>query len=222
MAAIIRAEVTFPYTSGIPRDISMNVLHFLLPDDPISDDFVAISDAIIGFYNEPQLGSTFAIGELFSAVISRGEDDCSIVFSNVDDDPELPLLTSNFTLVGVLSDVESSLPLEVAICASIRATPAFPVPVRRRTGRIYLGPLMNETLTLTPGGFPEVGAETRANICNAVQWLASDDTLDVQRLAVYSRVDGQAYEVSQGWVDNEPDTQRRRQMDPTVRTTWSI
>lgn len=41
-------------------------------------------------------------------------------------------------------------------------------------------------------------------------------------LGVYSRVDGLIRPITSGWVDNEFDTQRRRQRDATARTEWDV
>lgn len=219
MSSIIRVEVTLPYTTNLPRDIAMNVFHFTVPDEYGEGDFIAIAEALEEFYNDNVDGSNTNIARLISPVVSRGENACSMVFSDVQMDPSLPLFQADWTLGAPIAT--SSLPLEVALCLSIRATPAIPVPIRRRTGRIYLGPLVT-TISQTPANeMPNVSSALRGQLALACQRLIDPETLDAQAWSIYSRVDDAAYEVSGGWIDNEFDTQRRRAQDPTARTVWT-
>jgi hypothetical protein len=41
-------------------------------------------------------------------------------------------------------------------------------------------------------------------------------------LAVWSPSNGDAVPVTDGWVDNAWDTQRRRGIDRTARSTWTV
>jgi hypothetical protein len=38
---------------------------------------------------------------------------------------------------------------------------------------------------------------------------------------LYSRTSGSSVLIDNGWVDNAPDIQRRRGIDPSARTTFS-
>src|SRR6187399_826505 len=99
MAEILRAQVTLPYTTNIPRDVAMNVFHFLVPDGSGPADYEAITDALEGFYNGTHDGATLAVGSYIGAVVSRATNACTTIISNVDDGPQLPLYDAAFTLV---------------------------------------------------------------------------------------------------------------------------
>jgi hypothetical protein len=89
---------------------------------------------------------------------------------------------------------------------------------------MYIGPLNG---TYTQGAMdvagvdlPAVSTACRESLAALCERMATGPT--TVRWAIYSRAANQAYEVSGGFIDNEFDTQRRRQVDATARTTWGL
>jgi hypothetical protein len=115
------------------------------------------------------------------------------------------------------------MPLEVSACLSYHGS-AEGVPAARQRGRVYIGPLQTQVLTVS-SGVPEpiMLGELIDTLVTKGQNLAGNGALadDGWHWAVYSRVNELAYNITGGWVDNEFDTQRRRQADPTQRVLWT-
>lgn len=233
---IVRAEVRLPFTTGIPRDVAINTLHYIV-DDPSELDETVMDDlttAVAALYNTQVDGSgdpaieDGRIGGVISPIVSRAENACRVRFYDVTDlqsdgsGPPLVLAgEGQWTLTG---DGSGELPLtnELAVCVTLTCTPATPVPIRRRRGRIYLGPLNASIIgSRSVGGiaYPAIKSATRDLI--AYQMAAYLDLLTTPyNLAVYSRINEAAYQVSGGWIDNDLDIQRRRELDPSVRTNF--
>jgi hypothetical protein len=110
------------------------------------------------------------------------------------------------------------LPSEVAICLSMQGPRSAGFPQARRRGRVYIGPLADGNNT---AGRPTAASSTAlANnvltLKNTINALPSGASL-----AVWSGVDSAAVEVTNGWIDNAFDTQRRRGLAWTSRTLWA-
>lgn len=91
-------------------------------------------------------------------------------------------------------------------------------PRQRRSGRIFLGP------------FNVAAMADVTDRCRPSQFLIDQALERIQNLAlglgnnghwvcVWSRVDGAFYRITHAQVDNAFDTQRRRGVEATVRTT---
>lgn len=213
----IRAEVRMPYSSGLPRDVSVNVFHWSV-DEANELAFTNIAEKLASFYNDDHSGEDTALANYIAPFVSRVTNECQIRFSNVDEDPSPILFVADWTLAA--SGSAHSLPAEVALAITWVATPLLPVPIRRRRGRTYIGPLASGAIDSTPGS-PARPEQPLIDIWVGAAEFLVDDELDFERLVVWSRVNDQAYEVSGGWVDNEWDTQRPRGLDPTNRTSFT-
>lgn len=235
MAAIILAEVRIPYITGLDRDLSINAWHFLTSDDDPGEAVLGdIGTAVEHFFND-RLDSDdttidgFGVRDFMSPICSRQENACRVRFYDAQDiiNPavEAPMLLEHqWTLGQSLDPDPEPIPNEVAICVTLTATPLVPVPIRRRRGRFYLGPLN----TTCYGSRDEAGVAYPAISTQARQVIAavcarqSDDLTAGITWAIFSRANNEAYAVSGGHIDNDFDTQRRRQLDATARTTWGI
>lgn len=174
-----------------------------------SGDEAAIALAIKAFYDE--LDNT-----LFSDRIAQNGHTIKF-YTAGGPQPNYPYeeLTFNFGSAPTLD----SLPTEVAICLSFQGLRIPGTPQSRRRGRIYLGPVK---ATLTASARPTSGIRTiiataATNLAAAI--VAVDPTY---RWAVWSRTDGVAVAITDGWVDDTWDTQRRRGLDATSRTTFVV
>ena len=139
-------------------------------------------------------------------------------YDRADPLPRAPWRTSSFNF-GITNTALSSMPAEVALAMSFHAAPVSGVSPARRKGRIYLGPF-NAGEGGFSGGRP--GDTMRANIALAGGVFQDASAADADwTWQVWSSVDQVGREVVGGHVDNAWDTQRRRGVAPTARSTWT-
>lgn len=105
------------------------------------------------------------------------------------------------------------MPREMAICASFFSHRNMP----RRRGRVFLGPLRQAVLD-DRGGVVDTA---RTTILEASQRLASEGAGDNLDWSVLSAKNQKAYPITAGWVDNEFDSQRSREMKANARDAWT-
>lgn len=214
---ICRATVTLPYVTNIPRDVATNTFWF---DITLPDDLEDVADRLVNFYNVPVPPATYGLHRYLSQHISRSTNACTIeIYALTDPEPRIPRLTRQWTLA--VSQASANLPNEVSLCASFQAPTSSGIPQARRRGRVYLGPFItavNGSAGTDPGR-PSEELITAANeACNRL----AEGNEPGQIWGVWSRVGESFAEVTNGWVNNEWDTQRRRQPSPTSRANWSI
>lgn len=141
-----------------------------------------------------------------------------------EDKPRVPFREGDLTALS--SSGSSQAPTELAICLSYRGVYASGQSPRRRRGRIYLGPWSTSAIDATAAG--RVAAATKTAIVDAADALQAAAAADPAYMwVVYSRVSDPAeegvvgfWEVTQGWVDNAFDIQRRRGLSSSSRTTF--
>lgn len=228
---LIRADVELVADTGVPEDAIHNTFHFLSDQVSFTEDLrVYLRDEIDRFY-ELGTGTDPPLVDFLSPLVINNPH--RIYFYEVDPATGLsgsPIAEAGW---GLPATGGTPLPPEVALVATFHAdisdvseriavAPTGPagdiLPRARRRGRIYFGPL--NTSALGSSGRPATTLVT--SLANAAQRLAEGATLTHPdaRLAVYSRADGVAREVTGGWVDDEFDTQRRRGRERTLRDTW--
>jgi hypothetical protein len=115
--------------------------------------------------------------------------------------------------VGALAS--SNCPREQALCLSFYAVSNEP----RRRGRLYLPCCLHTPATENQGIRP--GAAIRGTALNIATRLSSVGGVDVDWV-VHSVKDDASYTVTNGWVDDEWDTQRRRGMKSTTRDLVAV
>lgn len=221
LMAILRSEVHLPFTTNLPKDVSINALHWSVDGDADNDaNWDAIANLVQAFWND-EVGGV-APGEYLSSIIKRDTDACFIKFYDAEADPQVLLGQRNFTLAAT-PVAETNYPNEVAICLSLTCTPATIVPVRRRRGRMYVGPVnVGVEGSRTVGGeeVPAVATGVRGVFAGACEAMATQTDSDFVAWGVWSTVNEALYVITGGFVDNDFDTQRRRQYPSTARTTW--
>jgi len=137
---------------------------------------------------------------------------------------ELPGLTPNYpfeedTFNLAAPPAGSGLPSEVSLVLSFQGIRQAGFPQARRRGRIYIGPLdtsgMDDQRPLATfvTNLANAGATFKSNI-QAI-------TGGQHNWAIWSSVDQECVDVANGWVDNAWDTQRRRGLRATSRTTFT-
>lgn len=225
MADILKAEVTLPYLSGLDRDVSINVFHFLIADGNWEDASLAAGLELSAFYNtiwDLDTDGDWSVADFIGSVVDRSADACKIQYYGAQADPQVLLFEERFTLGGDVA-AAGTLPLESSICASFTATPGGVVPKGRRRGRVYIGPLTAGAMVSIVGGgavVPFVNPIIAEVLVRSMEQMAGESTEAIW--AIYSRAADAAFEVTGGWVDNELDTQRRRQLEASSRVSWGL
>jgi len=129
--------------------------------------------------------------------------------------PNYPFEEDTFNLTTAPSG--TALPDEVAVCLSFQGSRGAGFPQARRRGRIYFGPLATVAAT---GNRPATALLTLMGT-TALTLMTDVNALGAgYGWVVWSPTDGSAVEVTNGWIDNAFDTQRRRGVDYTSRTVF--
>ena len=215
MAVIVRMQAVIPFASGLPSDVITNTLYF--HDLSVNTDVEVVADAVNpsvqAFYDaiyDNAVPNYLATANLWEArYYSVGTPPPNIPYI-------LPLVAT-----GPPSFTPTNIPTEVACVLSFQGDVSQGAPQARRRGRIYLGGLSDTNLlssTSAPGvQFPRFNPTWISNVVSAAIILENTQPLWV----VYSPTNNATTPVTNGWVDNAPDTQRRRGVDATERTLWS-
>lgn len=191
--------------SGLPEDYAVNTWHLTTPDGSELAGAVAFQSALTTFFTSID---NYLSAELEGTVAFKAYD-------MSDPTPRVPILIDG----AALTPSTSRLPSEVALCMSFQSSRVSGTSQARRRGRVYIGPLGSpaiDTATGRPAG------AFRTDLANAGSaMIAASDASTAYQWVVYSTVDDATHNVVTGWVDNAFDTQRRRGVAPTIRTTFS-
>lgn len=201
-----RAQVILKTDDNVPANFVTNSLCIEVnPDGALDTD--EVTTAIKDFYDDLNgiLGATIAQnGHIVKYSLLPGTP------------PNYPFEEDVFNLT--VNPTATQLPSECALVLSFQGTRQAGFPQNRRRGRIYIGPVsqaVNDTgrpSSAAIGQLATAGATFKSNI-EAV-------TGGAHFWAIWSPTDGTATQVNNGWVDNVWDTQRRRGLDTTSRTTF--
>lgn len=214
--AFILCTVTIPRDSALPEDVTVNTFHFTtLSTPPLQTELDAINTALLVQY--------FSI-DGFLGSINAGPATVKM-YNMADPSPRQPIFDAPS---GAMTFSTTSLPCEVALCLSFEALPVSGINQARRRNRVFFGPLGAAEITTT-GGYVRPSAALMTawalfgeNLLNASDaavdwsWQVYSPTTD----ATGTLQDAFA-PVTNGWVDNSFDTQRRRGGKPTARTLFT-
>lgn len=200
-----RAIVTLATTNGINEDSPQNTFHFVSGDDP--GPFVAIDTALRDFYNSWR-------GDLSSTIAVNGHR--MRFYDLADPEPRAPVYDVNWNLSGSVGS--NTLPQEVSICLSFQGDRISGVSQARRRGRLYLGPLRSAVVDTSTGRPTSSFLEVIQLAGNGL--LADSNAAAEWSWVIRSQRDNANVPVTNGWVDNAFDTQRRRGLTPTSRLTY--
>lgn len=236
-AEYYRVQVTLPMDSGLPQDSVVNTWSFMNETTAVTlTDCTAIRNRLDAFYT--------SLSGIFSSQINPTNVGIK-VYKMTDALPRLPVFEDVID-IGTLLTTGTDLPPEVAICLSFKAAAASGALVRRRRGRVYLGPVKlapatNEDIfEMTTTMADNVATFAKTNILDAnddLVWAIYSPSQHhgvpvggdinerdpVTNNPVYPEnpalLAGAFYEVAELWVDNAWDTQRRRGIEATYRKT---
>lgn len=202
--ANVRCIVTLNMVSGVAEDKSVNVWHFVSDKVPATN--AAILTALQAFYNQ--------FNTKMSGVVAQTGHTVAM-YDLADPQPRAPFYTNTFGLTS--APTGSSLPQEVALCVSYQGNRVSGQPQSRRRGRMYFGP-WNST-QLSSDGRPVIALQTSL-VTAATAMLTASNAAAEWTWALWSDTDQTMVTITNGWVDNSFDTQRRRGLAPSTRTTW--
>lgn len=212
--AILRAQVVLPMFTNTPEDVVTNTLYFE-QNTPV--DWMLTADAVTPyletFYESIFSGTDRLANYIVPAAVT-------VRWYNMDEpEPRVPYIVA----MGLESTVSTSIvPTEASIVLSFQGDREAGVPQARRRGRIYIGGLGQGCIAASSGStFPTVGSGVRTSITNAATALRDGVQSAAATWVVWSPTTSSATEVTNGWVDNAIDTQRRRSVERTARTLWS-
>lgn len=208
----IRAQVVIPYDTGLPRDVITNTLYF---ETATPAGLVAGADELA-----PMLTAFY---ETIYDVSNRAASHIAwagayVNFYDMADPEPRPPYTVSMPITAQTGT--SALPAECALVLSFNGGDPAGVPRARQRGRIYLGGWGALANTASPGR-PSSGVIT--DVISAATQLLADVSGGTDTIAwcVYSATAGNVYyPIVGGWVDDAWDTQRRRGVSATSRTTW--
>ena len=213
--AILRAQVILPYFTNLPEDVIVNQFHFLSVGISTSTAATQIASRLFNFY-------AAAMGSAANRVSYINWGLCLVkVVDLADPTPRIPEVR---TMVLSAGTHDSPIPTEVAAVMSFHAAPASGVPFQRLYNRIYLGGIPSTyMIPSTSSNFPRFLSTFITQIQNAAIGLKAANTVDLLWRQV-SNAGGVLVDrnIVGGWVDNSPDTQRRRSVLATARNPFVL
>jgi hypothetical protein len=205
-----RMQVIIPAFSGVTADSCVNTWGVEAPDENL-DWWPTWKASVKTFYDS---WSTYRPTTFLWA------NTTTKLYNMEDTKPRVPLKDESLGLVG--AGVSSALPTEVALCLSFQGQRTSGLPQRRRRGRIYLGPFSANANTTT-NGRPLGALQTIIRDAALVLLNAHNGGVGTAQWVVISQADTpgmQTVYVTDGWVDDAWDTQRRRGVKPSLRMTF--
>lgn len=210
---------SFKYFTNIPEDVITNTFHMLWNGvgDPLVTDFDAAKGDLKKFYERIFTNATTA--GLAPWVLQTGVRVKAYDLSAPK--PRVPAYDSTYTSAAVVA-TSSPLPPETALCLSYRSVPINGIPLASQRGRLYIGGIGTGITSGNSTTFPVPGSTLISNLTtSAAPSLVLDLAGHNWIWIVYSRKLGLPFTITDGWVDNAFDTQRRRGQKATARTTWT-
>lgn len=230
---ITKVVYTLNKKSGLPADVVQGSLYFDRGTAPGPSDYDALQAVFNGWWNTLASGATYKPSEYLQSSVQTGSGVHSLKFYTVPAARATlgsPVATRSMTVTTV--DTGPALPAEIAVCLSYQRAYGSDVefatggtrPRSRDRGRLFLGPLTtrSEVLTTTTN-------EVRLNqLCADDLAIAAKHWFGAQALASswvwvqFSPTEWSWDAVTQCWVDNAYDVQRRRGVLATYRNIQTL
>lgn len=204
---LLRAQVILHTTDALAANYVTNSWAMETVSPASTPDLAEYTAAIKDFYDD--------LAGVIGVPLAQNGHEVKYYDLEITTPPNYPYGLGAFNLAS--SPSGSGLPSEVAMCLSFQGIKASGFPQSRRRGRVYIGPL---STTINSTGRPSSGA--RSQLASAAVTFCSNlkAAANPAVLGVWSHVDSALIIVDNGWVDDSFDTQRRRGVQPTSRTTW--
>lgn len=208
-----RAQVVFPFFTNFPEDVITNTLYI--------EDFNALGIEQVAALATPRLATFYNSCYSISSSAANYVKWSSAVVHWYDMSQAEPRVPHTVALGATITGSASGTPTEVAAVISFQGLRTAGIPQARRRGRIYLGGLgMGQFSASTTAQFPRFTTTYVTALAGAAENLAENLVASNLTWRVWSPTDQVSVAVANGWVDDSPDTQRRRSVDPTARTLW--
>lgn len=212
---LLRAQTILPMFTNLPKDVVVNQTHWLADEIDIEDACDDIATMLTSFY-------TTVYGAASARVNYINWPAATIkIFNLAEPTPRVPYIRSlGFTTAGTGT---STIPTEVACVLTFRAEATSGVPFQRLYNRIYLGALPSTALQAsTASEFPRFSSSFLAQVQSAAATLTGIPTYLTRWVQVSNAGPVTAVRpIVGGWVDNGPDTQRRRSVLASARNNWA-
>lgn len=213
--ALYRCDVVLPMFTGDPSDIIVNTYHF--ESTANLETFAVNTEVFLGGFYRDLYGPT---GD--RAAYIDWNNVRARCFDLADPTPRVPVESPPF-FTGNPGTNATTIPTEVAVVLSFQSAGLPGEVYQRRYNRVFLGAVPSVWFSAASASkFPTIDTgrlNLMADSMKALQALTDGpETLWVQ----VSNATGstRTLPVIGGWVDNSPDTQRRRSVDSTLRVTW--
>lgn len=219
-----RVQHVFQHVNGLSKDQYVNTWYF----NRIvvgTVDYTPLASAVKGFYHTaiPSGGLTVAgyLGGLSDGPNAR------VKIYNLDDPsspgvPRQPVYEEQYNPTSHGAST-GNMPEECAVCLSYEAAPASGVPIARRRGRVYIGPLTNNANSSTGSNDqPTVSVTFQQVLTQSAKQMAEVALTDSWQWCLHSPTSALDPPIVRCWVDNAFDTQRRRGIKPSSRTIEDI
>lgn len=223
----VRCQVNLAAVSGVRDEDVVNTFAFAVAESSgtLLTPLSVIASQLETFYD--------SIGDRIQATVSRGGTTVKM-YDLRQARPQVPVYDAALGF-GTAAGTGESMPSEVALCVSFQGAREAGKPQRRRRGRVYIGPIINSgTSTHT-----RPDSVILADVLAAAQVLIDASQASATwKWCVFSPTTaggfylpggsgppffgGDAFvTITDGWVDNAWDTQRRRGIKPTTRSTFA-
>lgn len=202
--ALYRIQSTLFMTSGIPEDAVVNTIWV-----ESTDSAEVIAEMVPAFATNLDLFR----GHFPSTV--RQLNHSIKTYAMADPEPRAPIDEYSWSFTN--APTGNPAPPELAICLSFQGARVSGESQARRRGRIYLGPL--DVADVASDGRPTSGLVNDA-VTLGEGLLSASAGMTGGKWVVWSPTSNDSTEITNGWVDNAFDVQRRRGVSPTLRTTY--
>lgn len=207
----VKAQVTMPYRNVAPTNVAVNVWSFEIADDEV-DQYLEVQSYLTVFYT--------TLVDWFSPLLDMTQSNIKI-YVRSDLEPQVPRFDNSGSF-GNTNQTNDPLPEEVAAVMSFRAPlVSGTIPARRR-GRIFLGPLGSQVSITGTNGRSVIDPDFVQAVITASVEAAAELVTAGNAHTVWSKTNEANYVVSNYWMDNAFDTQRRRGPSSSTRQGWTI
>lgn len=202
-------QISLDRSTHVPADRIVNTLHW---DVTVTDELTqseSLASILETFYS--------TISPVLSDLVSPDDGNTIKFFDMSDPEPRVPFRDREFVITDDFGT--GRLPAECCICISFHGDPVSGANMKRRRGRIFIGPISPDAVNVE-GGDVRVDLTERTLLAESFEEMVGAAALVGAELCVFSRADSALYGVVGGWVDNAVDIQRRRGSTATARTTF--
>jgi len=213
-----RVQVSIPYFTLTPEDVCVNDWHFDwlgLLGDPTTTDYTNLKNDVKNLYIALYPSATNGIAAWLRPSVVTTK-----IYNLVDPTPRVPRFIGGPESWGLTVGTAANIPLEASVCLSFQADAVAGGNQARRRGRIFLPGITGQVSNGGASVFPVVSTGYRSICAAALIAMGTAAVGHGWQWVVYSRADSASHNVTNGWIDDAVDTQRRRGNKASTRTTW--